>query len=315
MAALVICRPGPAEQFSVRITVTVLILVSVWCELSVIKHNCWWISIFMKRETLWKVSGFPLRTHFLFHGWCYELVLYQTRCCTKPVQWWSAQCAAAAAVWLQCVAWHSYVFTVLVKSRWLAQRARPDCGCLNILLPVRAIYNVPVHGPLSAVSNLHLWEHFGSGVDGRIEGQPGRRARVRPWSAFKCLCLDVKRVKYTGKVQVWSHLSQEEWWRIGYTHAQNVHVCLRMTCVCVPPPSYCMPILSTRQKAHLDLVGWKVGLLHRALLVNGGLLLVSRATLPPPPPSVRSRSLSAWISTCPPCLKLPSSANIWNFAS
>lgn len=41
MAALVICSPGSAEQFSVVITVTVVILVSVWCELSVIKHNCW----------------------------------------------------------------------------------------------------------------------------------------------------------------------------------------------------------------------------------------------------------------------------------
>ena len=224
------------------ITVTVLILVSVWCELSVIKHNCWWISIFMKRETLWKLSGFPLRTHFLFHGWCYELVLYQTRSCTKPVQWWSARCAAAA-VWLPCVAWHSYVFTVLVKSRWLAQRPRTDCGCLNILLPVRAIYNVPVHGPLSAVSNLHLREHFGSGVDGRSEGRPGRRASEnRAMKCFLVLLLGRKASKIHGKVQVWSHLSQEEWWRIGYTHAQNVHVFLRMTrvCACLLPVTACL---------------------------------------------------------------------------
>ena len=66
--------------------------------------------------------------------------------------------------------------------------------------------------------------------------------------------------------------------------------------MCVPPPSYCVPILSTRQKAHLDLVGWKVGLLHRALLVNGGLPPVSRATLPPPPPSVLSLSPSLLLS-------------------
>lgn len=53
-------------------------------------------------------------------------------------------------------------------------------------------------------------------------------------------------------------------------------ICARV-CACVhvraPPPSYCLPILRKRQKAHLDLVGWKVGpLRHRALLVNGGLL-------------------------------------------
>lgn len=36
-------------------------------------------------------------------------------------------------------------------------------GCLNILLPVKAIYNVPAHIPLSAVSNLHLQEPIGGG--------------------------------------------------------------------------------------------------------------------------------------------------------
>lgn len=69
----------------------------------------------------------------------------------------------------------------------------------------------------------------------------------------------------------------------------SIHVFLWMTCVClgvcVPPPSYCLPILSKRQKAHLDLVGWKVGRLHRALLVNWGLLPISRTT-PHPHPSV-----------------------------
>lgn len=84
------------------------------------------------------------------------------------------------------------------------------------------------------------------------------------------------------------------------------HVCAS---VCVPPPSYCVPILSKRQKAHLDLVGWKVGLLHRALLVNWRLLPVSRAT---PPPSVLSPPGRPHVL---PALKVPSSANIWNFAS
>lgn len=57
-------------------------------------------------------------------------------------------------------------------------------------------------------------------------------------------------------------------------HAFLWMTCMRArVCVCVPP-SYCVPILSKRQKAHLDLVGWKVGLLHRALLVNSGLLVV-----------------------------------------
>ncbi len=66
---------------------------------------------------------------------------------------------------------------------------------------------------------------------------------------------------------------QDERRRIAYfvhTHVHSVSVndlCV-CVCVCVPPPSYCVPILSKRQKAHLDLVGWKVGLLHRALLVN-----------------------------------------------
>lgn len=52
--------------------------------------------------------------------------------------------------------------------------------------------------------------------------------------------------------------------------------------VCEPPPSYCLPILRERQKAHLDLVGWKVGRLHRALFVNRGLLPVRRTTPLPP---------------------------------
>lgn len=79
-------------------------------------------------------------------------------------------------------------------------------------------------------------------------------------------------------------ITEEEEAHFVNTHVQNV---------CVRPPSYCVPILSKRQKAHLDLVGWKVGLLHRALLVNRGLIPVSRATRLRPP-------LSAWISTCPP---------------
>lgn len=61
-------------------------------------------------------------------------------------------------------------------------------------------------------------------------------------------------------------------------HTCTEHACISVNDlyarVCVPPPSYCVPILSKRQKAHLDLVGWKVGLLHRALLVNSGLLVV-----------------------------------------
>lgn len=96
------------------------------------------------------------------------------------------------------------------------------------------------------------------------------------------------------------------------------------TGVCVPPPSYCEPILSKRQKAHLDLVGWKVGLLHRALLVNWRLLPVSRATLLPPSSQSslcldihmsslpQSAQLSKYLKLCkliirlntPPCLLL-----------
>lgn len=97
-------------------------------------------------------------------------------------------------------------------------------------------------------------------------------------------------------------------WKQGIVH--SVHAFLWMTArvcgVCVPTPSYCVPILSKRQKAHLDLVGWKVDLLHRALLVNWGLPPVSKVALrlhlvPPALP---------WICKSPPCLKVPSSANI-----
>lgn len=78
-----------------------------------------------------------------------------------------SQCGGARQ---QRVSWHHFVFTVPVKSTGVGwprgQRPETDCSCLNILLPVRAIYNVPVHGLLSAVSNLHLQEHFGSKMDG-----------------------------------------------------------------------------------------------------------------------------------------------------
>lgn len=72
---------------------------------------------------------------------------------------------------VQFIAWHSCVFTALVKSAVVGPAQRPGTGhgCLNILLPVRTIYNVPAHGPLSAVSNLHLREHFGSGVHGCMD--------------------------------------------------------------------------------------------------------------------------------------------------
>lgn len=84
--------------------------------------------------------------------------------------------------------------------------------------------------------------------------------------------------------------------------------------VCVPPPSYCLPILSKRQKAHLDLVGWKVGLLHRALLVNWELLPVSRAALLPSvlPPSLhmsslpQSAQLSKYLKLCKLIIRLNS---------
>lgn len=52
-----------------------------------------------------------------------------------------------------------------LKALSLAGPEAQACGWLNILLPVKAIYNVPVPGPLSAVSNLHLREHFGA-MDG-----------------------------------------------------------------------------------------------------------------------------------------------------
>lgn len=52
-----------------------------------------------------------------------------------------------------------------LKAWSLAGPEARACGCLNILLPVKAIYNVPVPGLLSAVSNLHLREHFGA-MDG-----------------------------------------------------------------------------------------------------------------------------------------------------
>lgn len=61
--------------------------------------------------------------------------------------------------------------------------------------------------------------------------------------------------------------------------------------VCMSPPSYCVPILSDQQKAHLDLVGWRVSLLHRALLVNRGLLLVSMTETPPHLPTSSPHSV------------------------
>lgn len=88
-------------------------------------------------------------------------------------------------------------------------------------------------------------------------------------------------------------------------------------CVCVLPPSYCVPILSKRQKAHLDLVGWKVGLLHRALLVNSGLLVVLRATCLPLQSSLcvdvhmsslsQSAQLSKYLKLCKLIIRLPPS--------
>lgn len=50
------------------------------------------------------------------------------------------------------------------------QRPATSRGCSNILLPVKVIYNVPTHIPLSAVSNLHLQEPFGGGGGGWIGG-------------------------------------------------------------------------------------------------------------------------------------------------
>lgn len=89
----------------------------------------------------------------------------------KPVWWCVCECSALHGT--------VNVFTVLVKSTAVGW-TRTGCGCLNILLPVRSIYNVPMHGPLSAVSNLHLREHFGTGMDGWIEGWPGRHERHKP---------------------------------------------------------------------------------------------------------------------------------------
>lgn len=78
-----------------------------------------------------------------------------------------------ARLWLcesavHCVA--QLAFTALLKSNVVGRPRGPGhgCGCLNILLPVGAIYNVPVHGTLSAVSNLHLQEHSGSEREGSI---------------------------------------------------------------------------------------------------------------------------------------------------
>lgn len=108
------------------------------------------------------------------------------------------------------------------------------------------------------------------------------------WSLARCQALNTFNFFFShsqtfSKRQISSHLSQttagtqEQTRPLAHfvnTRAQNVHVLLWMTrvCVCVcawvPPPSYCLPILSKRQKPHLDLVGWRVRLLHRALLVN-----------------------------------------------
>lgn len=115
---------------------------------------------------------------------------------------------------------------------------------------------------------------------------------------------------------------------VGVNNLVSKHTCTERTCisvndlyarvcVCVLPPSYCVPILSKRQKAHLDLVGWKVGLLHRALLVNSGLLVVLRATCLPLQSSLcvdvhmsslsQSAQLSKYLKLCKLIIRLPPS--------
>lgn len=125
-------------------------------------------------------------------------------------------------------------------------------------------------------------------VDRWIEGWPGRRATHKPSNTFlkffSHACINTgasqtydksgvpKLVPVTCCTENKSVARGERKSSLLYKLTCRFCTCVSVNdpcvCVCVPPPSYCVPILSKRQKAHLDLVGWKVGLLHRALLVN-----------------------------------------------
>lgn len=65
---------------------------------------------------------------------------------------------------------------MLVKSTAVSWPETCDQSWL-FLLPVKAIYNIPAHIPLSAVSNLHLQEPFGGGGGGGWAGLLKRQCR------------------------------------------------------------------------------------------------------------------------------------------
>lgn len=71
---------------------------------------------------------------------------------------------AVVMVWGLGLSRDTVVLHCQLKTLPLAgQRTATSRGCLNILLPVKAIYDVTAHVPLSAVSHLHLQEPFCGG--------------------------------------------------------------------------------------------------------------------------------------------------------
>lgn len=88
----------------------------------------------------------------------------------------------------QSIAWQfCFYSSSWERCHWLAQRPSTDCGCLNFLLPVRTIYNAPVHGLLSAVSDLHLQGALWLWAWWMAEWMVGQ-AREKPWNAFCWFC-------------------------------------------------------------------------------------------------------------------------------
>lgn len=89
-----------------------------WLILNTWPRTCvnWWhlVLVFFIGEILF------------FQGWCCYFVICQTQSCTESLCMAGAvvvctdEAGLGVCVWVKCSAWHSYVFTVLVKSTIVA---------------------------------------------------------------------------------------------------------------------------------------------------------------------------------------------------